>query len=100
MTPDETASPARDSPDPTRQAVADLVRRLEVPAEEIDITAVEQVTWRDSSLGCPEPGHMYAQVLTPGWRIMLGHRGAVYEYHAALDGGARYCDNPQEPLPR
>jgi hypothetical protein len=59
----------------------DLAQRTGVPADQITVVRVEAVEWRDASLGLPEPGRMYAQVITPGWRIVLlaGHRLA--EYH-------------------
>ncbi len=62
------------------QARADLAARENVPAEEVEVVRVEAVDWPDASLGCPEPGMAYAQVITPGWRIVLrvGSREAVY----------------------
>jgi len=62
------------------QARADLAMRENVSADEVEVVRVEAVNWPDASLGCPEPGMMYAQVITPGWRIVLrvGSREAVY----------------------
>ncbi|MPZ61522.1 MAG: hypothetical protein GEU93_09535 [Propionibacteriales bacterium] len=79
-------------------AVADLADRLDVGPEQIEVLSVEEVTWRDRSLGCPRPGMMYVQVLTPGNRIVLEYGGRRYEYHS---GGSRrpfLCKNPQPPL--
>jgi hypothetical protein len=39
------------------------------------------VDWSDTSLGCPEPGMMYAQVITPGFLVMIEAEGQQYEYH-------------------
>src|SRR5687768_1987839 len=36
-------------------AVLDLSRRLRVPEDEIEVLEVEEVTWPDGSLGCPQP---------------------------------------------
>ena len=64
-------------------AKKDLARRLGVKEESIQLLdAIEEVTWPDSSLGCPEPGKLYAQILTPGYRLKLQSGGKVYEYHA------------------
>jgi hypothetical protein len=64
----------------------DLARRLNVRPESVELAgSVEEVTWPDSSLGCPEPGMNYAQVLTPGYRIKLQSGGKVYEYHTGND---------------
>jgi hypothetical protein len=41
-------------------------RHLSVPSSELKIVRIEPVEWRDSSLGCPQPGMEYLQVITPG----------------------------------
>jgi len=63
------------------KVLSDLASRLYIKREEIEVVSVERVTWPDTSLGCPEPGKMYAQVLTPGYRIVLKAGGKTYEYH-------------------
>ena len=45
-------------------AIADLAKRQGVKSEEITVVSHDKVTWRDGSLGCPEPGKMYTMVLT------------------------------------
>lgn len=80
----------------TRQAVADLADRLGMTPKEIEVVRVEEVVWRDGSLGCPEPGMMYTQALVDGSRIVLSAGGRTYEYHA---GGPRppfLCEKPTE----
>lgn len=63
---------------------ADLVKQLDLkPADKIEVIEMTPVTWPDASLGMPEIGKMYAQVLTPGYRIILRHRGADYLYTAS-----------------
>ncbi len=64
------------------RARGDLAQRSGVSAEEIRVVRVEPVEWRDSSLGVPRPGRMYAQVITPGWRIVLLAGQELAEYHA------------------
>ena len=44
------------------------------------IVRMEQVTWRDASLGCPEPGVVYAQVLTPGIWLVVSDRGQEFDF--------------------
>lgn len=58
-----------------------LADELGVPADEIEVLSVEKYEWPDTSLGCPEPGKAYAQVITPGYRIMLQAQGETYEVH-------------------
>ena len=79
------------------QAMADLSQRIQVPVERITLKVVEAVQWRDSSLGCPEPGMYYLMVITPGYRIQLEANGEVYEYHTS-ETRVVYCENPTPPL--
>jgi hypothetical protein len=72
--------------DVIRQAVADLAAELAITVDAITIRSVLPVEWRDASLGCAGPGRMYAQVITPGYRIVLAAGGRSYEYHT---GGGR-----------
>ncbi len=63
-------------------AKEDLSKRLGIPVDSISVERVDQVDWPDTSLGCPEPGKVYAQVVTPGYRILLKADGKTYEYHS------------------
>src|SRR3990170_856905 len=51
------------------QAAADLASRLNVPASQIEVVSSEAVIWPDGSLGCPQPGMNYIQILMEGYRI-------------------------------
>jgi hypothetical protein len=88
------------------QAQADLARHLQVSADQISVISAQSVTWPDRSLGCPQPGMSYLQVLVDGVLIRLRVGGQVYEYHG---GGGRplfLCERrpgakaaPQPPAP-
>ena len=65
-----------------QKAVSDLAARVQSPAAAIQVVSVEVTEWRDSSLGLPQPGRMYAQVITPGLRITLRAGETTYRYHA------------------
>lgn len=47
--------------------------------------SVETTEFPDASLGVPEQGKVYAQVITPGYVIRLVVDDAVYEYHGSGD---------------
>ena len=87
------------SSSPIEQAKADLAKRLGAGAGEITVVRAEDVTWRDSSLGCPQPGMMYAQVLTEGTRIILEAAGKQYHYHSSPTRAPFLCENPSRPAP-
>lgn len=65
-------------------AKADFMGRLGVGEEAILVKSVEEVQWPDSSLGCPQPGRMYLQVITPGFRVVLMANDQDYEYHTSF----------------
>ncbi|RMH57435.1 MAG: hypothetical protein D6679_06565 [Candidatus Hydrogenedentota bacterium] len=48
---------------------------------------IRETTWPNSALGFPEPGHYYAQVLVPGYRVFFRKStGGIVECHTG--GGA------------
>ena len=71
-----------------RQVLAD---RLSVPAAGLELVSDEPVQWGDTSLGCPQAGMFYAQVITPGHRITFRQGEDTYEVHTASgeDGGPK-----------
>ena len=82
-----------------QRAKDDLGERLNLEDEAIAVISVEAVDWPDASLGCPEPGKLYAQVVTPGYIIVLEAEGQRHEYHS--DSGAQqliHCPDDQERL--
>ena len=82
-------------------AQADLAARLNVATDQVTIVSVEFVQWPDSSLGCPQSSKMYAQVITPGYRILLQSRDKPYEYHSAQGRNtAILCPGNVEVTPR
>lgn len=89
-------TPQEDAVTPEQeQAIADLAEHLEVDAAEIEVVSVEDVTWPDGALGCPEPGKMYTQAMVDGQRIVLAHDGTEYAYHSGGDRAPFHCEDPK-----
>lgn len=78
------------------KARQDLSTRAGVAAGDIAVVSVEEVQWRDGSLGCPQPGMNYIMMITPGYLIKLEAKGQAYEYHASMSGVV-WCKEPQAP---
>jgi hypothetical protein len=78
------AQPPR-KPDAEAAALArrSLAAKLSMPVERIKIASVSPVEWRDSSLGCPERGMMYTQVLTSGYKVTLRDGDREHVVHVA-----------------
>jgi hypothetical protein len=80
------------------KAIADLAQRLTISPNEVILVEATSVVWPDSSLGCPQKGMVYAQVLTPGYLIRLDSGNQQYEYHAGKGTSVIYCEHPTPPL--
>jgi hypothetical protein len=98
-TPDPESGGSGQQRGPAAEAVADLSERLGAEPGRIGVVSVEEVTWRDGSMGCPRPGMMYPQVLTDGTRVVLEYDGKRYEYHSGGRRSAFLCENPEPPAP-
>ena len=64
--PPTTSPPGGRDPSLTELAQQDLARRLGLDQGAISVVVAQDVTWRNGSLGCPEPGMSYSQALVDG----------------------------------
>ncbi|MBN1249846.1 MAG: hypothetical protein JXC32_19445 [Anaerolineae bacterium] len=69
-------------------AKARLAQHLGVPESDITAVSAEFVNWPDACLGVHEAGQMCAQVITPGYQIVLEAGGQQYEVHTDRNGTA------------
>jgi hypothetical protein len=58
-----------------------LAQKLGIAIDQIVLSDIKPVVWRDAGLGCPKPGVDYIQVETPGYNILLETGGNSYRYH-------------------
>jgi len=80
------------------RAGTDLGGRTGLDPASFTVVRSEQVQWPDTSLGCPMPGMMYAQVVTQGYRLVFEVDGRQYDYRATETGVVRPCE-PSNPKP-
>lgn len=66
-------------PEAAIEAQRQLSESLGVPVEQIPFVSYEQMDWQDSCLGLGQPNESCAQVITPGWRIIVEVSGQQYE---------------------
>lgn len=98
----QTTQPAHPPGSPAAIAAAAIAQQTGGLADDVVIRSVEAIDFGDSSLGCPEPGMAYLQVITPGYKVdavlagrsfdvrVAGKRGVICEPRAAPDSA-----NPQ-----
>ena len=64
--------------------------------DEIHLFSITPIEWPDASLGCPQPGIDYAQVITSGYQIIIRVRLSIYTFHTDTQDQVVFC---QEQLP-
>ena len=93
-----TASPANETvPGETEKAARELLADdLDVDEGDFKLDSSERVDWSDASLGCPQKGMGYAQVITPGYKLIFDLAGTSYAVHTNSDGSHMViCGNGQ-----
>ena len=81
------------------KATADLTELTGLDPTTFKTVRSEQAQWPDGSLGCPVPGYLYTQVVTPGYWIVLEAGGKTYDYRATEAGDLRLCTQPNPKPP-
>ena len=67
-------------------AITALSENLGLPADKITLVSTEAVDWPDGCLGIVDEGLVCAQVITPGFRVILEANGRQVEYRTNEDG--------------
>jgi hypothetical protein len=65
----------------TAWLTAAIAGDLGVPPDTVQVVSIEPRNWPDASLGCPQPDMLYAQVVTPGYLVLVDVSGERIEYH-------------------
>jgi hypothetical protein len=90
-----------DQPTLLVSAPDDLVQSIRIDAAQrvggmdpasVLIQASQPVEWSDASLGCPQRQMAYAQVITPGFLIVVDAGGNRLSYHTDTSGRFVVCD--------
>jgi hypothetical protein len=79
--------------------IADVVAKSGAPESDVELVRAEHVTWRDASLGCPQPNMGYAQVLSPGWWVILRVGREDFDYRASESGHFTRCTGSTKQPP-
>jgi hypothetical protein len=94
----EPTMPDQNLPSPgdvPEQLFRDMVEEAAVVAgvtpAEVTVDRAVAVIWNDGSLGCPEPGLMYTQVLVDGYWVVLRAGGQEFDFRASQSGEVKLC---------
>ncbi len=81
------------------RAIAHLASDLGVAENTISLVLSDSVIWNDGSLGCPQPGVEYIQVLIEGYRFVLESDGIQYELHTDTRSTVVRCPSVNPDMP-
>ncbi len=83
-------------PDIERAARLLLADMAAADADDFILARSESVSWSDASLGCPQEGFAYAQVVTPGYKLVFALGDTTYAVHTNDDGSNLVpCNNDE-----
>lgn len=110
--PDETPTPlptpapmpqSNDTPAAVLAARQALAAQLGIPVDSINVVKFEAVDWPNACLGVESPDAACAEVITPGYRVILLVGAVQYPYHTNADGSqvrlAGALPTSEAPLP-
>ena len=88
--------PVSVTPPPEAAAAVDAAmqaaaQHLGVSPDQLQVTQVEPHQWPDASLGCPQPGQLYSQIVTPGYLVSITSGSHQLEYHTDMRGRVMLC---------
>mgnify|MGYP001606391884 CR=1 FL=1 len=85
LQPTSTSTPV-DRPPAVLAAIRALSSSSGVPENQVTVVRFDAAQWPDACLGLAQPGEMCAQVITPGFRVVLQAKGQQFEFHTNADG--------------
>lgn len=76
-----------------QEVLVDAAERTGLSTSAFAVVRAQAFAWPDGSLGCPEPGQVYPQVITPGYHVELEVAdGARYDYRLTERGSFKLCE--------
>jgi hypothetical protein len=99
--PSVTPPPVSAVPQDILDAILTEAARLSgAPREQVAIVRADAVVWNDGSLGCPEPGMEYIQVLVDGYWVVLQAGETQFDFRVDRTGNFKLCvPRPGMPSP-
>jgi hypothetical protein len=79
-------------------AIIVAAERLGVVAAAVELLSVSQVEWPSPALGCPVPGDTYAQVITPGYQVVVKVNDVAYSVNTDMQGNLVVCSPDGGPV--
>lgn len=78
--------PGNEIPEKVQDIVDRIADRHNLNAEQIRLISAEEVEWPSACLGLAGEDEMCAEVITPGWKIVLSVADEEFTFHTDLNG--------------
>jgi hypothetical protein len=73
-------------------ALTDAATHLGLSRDQLHVEQLQTMQWPDSSLGCPQAGELYSQIVTPGYLLVItSAAGQKLEYHTDARSRVMLC---------
>jgi hypothetical protein len=86
LVPAEGQQPIPISNDAVQSATRDLAAALKISPDQVSLISAAIIEWPDSCLGIQQTNIACAEMVTPGYLIVLEAQGRQYEYHTDAAG--------------
>ncbi len=86
-------------PDVMQRLIEAAARDAGVNADEVVLERAEDTTWRDGSLGCPQPNMAYTQALVEGYWVVLHAGGEEFDMRVTRRGTFTRCQGSTKQPP-
>lgn len=73
--------------------IQQMIAELGIEETAATVQNIQAVTWRDGSLGCPQPGDMYTMALVEGYQVVLAVGDKLHYFHTNGTNNYLLCDN-------
>ncbi|MEO1621584.1 MAG: hypothetical protein AAFU53_11210 [Cyanobacteria bacterium J06632_3] len=73
------------SPDLQQAVLAEVAKQQNVSADQLQVASATAAEWPDACLGLAGPDEMCAQMITPGWAVMVTDGSTTWQYRIDLD---------------
>jgi hypothetical protein len=77
-----------DAADVARLAIERVAGESGIAQDALRVTSYSKEMWPDSGLGCRQPGMMYMQVITPGYKFVIEGEGERFNVHTDQSGNS------------
>ena len=82
-----------------RQMTEQVSQESGLNTDQVNLVRAQKATWRDGSMGCPQPNLMYTQALVEGYWVIMIAGNEEYDFRATTNGKFLRCQGQTRQAP-